>query len=137
MLEDLNLQKIVLIMAVVAFIFAVIVIYYKSLPTNQNIKWPPVTTKCPDYWDLSRDGIRCVNTSGMNKGKLNYATCNKNKTNSPCCKEGTCYIQQSLIYNNKQRYKFKKRKTWGPDNDNDRKNWARKNGFVWDGIYSG
>ena len=118
MLEDLNLQKIVLIMAVVAFIFAVIVIYYKSMPTNQNIKWPPVTTKCPDYWNLSRDGIRCVNTSGMNKGKLNYATCNKNKTNSPCCKEGTCYIQQRLIYNN-------------------RKNWARKNGFVWDGIYSG
>jgi hypothetical protein len=117
MLEELNLQKIVLIMAVVAFMFAVIVIYYRSLPTGKNIKWPPVTTQCPDYWDLSSDGNRCVNTSGMNKGKLDYATCNASQNNYPCCEEGTCYILQTSTDNKKR--------------------WAKKNGFVWDGIYSG
>jgi len=111
MLENLNLQKIVLIMALVAFIFAIMIIYYKSLPTSQNDKWPPVTTKCPDYWDLS--GNLCVNTSGMNKGNLEYE-CN---VNGPCCTEGTCYFDISTISNNKE--------------------WAKTNGFVWDGLTSG
>ena len=137
MLEELNLQKIVLIMAIVAFIFAVMVIYYKSLPTSKNIKWPPVITKCPDYWDLSSDGKLCVNTSGMNKGKLSYAKCNPKGRNYPCCDEDTCYIQQTPKYNNKKKFKFINRKTWGANNDNDRKKWAKKYGFVWDGLTSG
>jgi hypothetical protein len=111
MLEDLNLQKVVLIMAVVAFMFAVMIIYYKSLPTNTNSKWPPMTTKCPDYWDSSEN--LCVNTSGMNKGKLDYATCDG--TNYPCCTDGTCFIESSTI----------------------NKDWAKDNGFVWDGLTSG
>jgi hypothetical protein len=111
---DLSLQKIVLIMALVAFIFAIMVIYYKSLPTSQNEKWPPVTAKCPDYWDLSEN--LCVNTSGMNKGKLEYATCN-GSGNYPCCTDGTCYFDISTISNNKE--------------------WAKDNGFVWDGLTSG
>ena len=111
---DLNLQKIVLIMATVAFIFAVMVIYYKSLPTSQNSKWPPVTTKCPDYWNLS--GNLCVNTSGMNKGKLEYAKCDIDGTNYPCCTDETCYFEQIT---------------------NNRKEWAKDNKFVWDGITSG
>ena len=117
MLENLNLQKIVLIMAVVAFIFAVMVIYYKSLPTSQtkNMKWPPVTTTCPDYWDLA--GSLCVNTSGMNKGTLKYEPCSNGVY--PCCTEGTCYIDNTTI-----------------DKTN-KKGWATTNKFVWDGITSG
>ena len=115
MLENLNLQKIVLVIAIVSFILAVMVIYYKSTTMNQTNIWPPVITKCPDYWDLSEDRTLCVNTSGMNKGKLSYNTCNG--TNFPCCKDGTCYLNSTLIENKKQ--------------------WANKNRFVWDGITSG
>ena len=111
----LNLQKIVLIAAVVAFIFAVIITYYKSLSTSQNMTWPPMTTKCPDYWDLS--GNLCVNTSGMNKGNLTYNTCDST-SNYPCCKEGTCYINNTII-------------------SSDKKKWANDNKFVWDGLTSG
>ena len=112
MLENLNLQKIVLIIAVVAFIFAVMVNYYKLSQINQNIRLPP-TTKCPDYWDLS--GNLCINTSGMNKGTLTYATCSSDVY--PCCSEGTCYINNATI--------------------NNKKRWASTNKFVWDGIYNG
>jgi len=117
MLENLNLQKIVLITAIVTFIFAVMVIYYNSLQESKAIRMPRVTTKCPDYWDLSSDGKLCVNTSGMNKGTLNYSTCSTDVY--PCCKDGTCYIG---INNIKQ---------------GDRKSWASTNKFVWDGIYNG
>jgi hypothetical protein len=115
MLENLNLQKIVLIVATSSLIFAVIIIYYKSLKASKNIALPRVTTKCPDYWDLSSDRNACVNTNGMNKGALSYNVCNA-KRNYPCCTEGTCYIK--TIRTNK-------------------KEWAKKNKFVWDGIYNG
>jgi len=103
-------------MATVSFIFAVMVIYYKSLPTNQNMKWPPVTTTCPDYWDLS--GNLCVNTSGMNKGNITYNSCD-GSNNYPCCQDGTCYIDNTIIDKTNQ------------------KGWATTNKFVWDGITSG
>jgi len=115
MLENLNLQKIVLITAIVTFIFAVMVIYYNSLQESKAIRIPQNKTKCPDYWDLSSDGTLCVNTSGMNKGKLDYATCSADVY--PCCTEGTCYIDNKII--------------------RDRKSWASTHGFVWDGIYNG
>ena len=114
MLENLNLQKIVLIMAVVAFIFAVIVIYYQSLQASNIIRLTPVISKCPDYWDLS--GNLCVNTNGMNKGTLKYPSCAG--ANYPCCIEGTCYIDNTII-------------------QTDQKGWASTNKFVWDGIYNG
>ena len=116
MLGNLNLQKIVLIVAIVSLIFAVIIIYYKSLKATKNIRLPRVTTKCPDYWDLSSDRNVCVNTNGMNKGALSYKVCNAKRNNYSCCTEGTCYIK--TIETNK-------------------KGWARKNKFVWDGIYNG
>ena len=116
MLENLNLQKMVLIMAIVSFIFAVMVIYYNTLQTSKNMRLPRVTTKCPDYWDLSNDGTTCINTSGMNKGTLEYPTCSTGVY--PCCKDGTCYIDKITIQTNK-------------------KDWASTNKFVWDGIYNG
>jgi len=81
------------------------------------MKWPPVTTTCPDYWDLSNDGTTCINTSGMNKGTLKYPTCSAGVY--PCCTEGTCYIDNTTI-----------------DKTN-KKGWATTNKFVWDGITSG
>ena len=114
MLENLNLQKMVLIMAIVSFIFAVMVIYYNTLQTSKNMRLPRVTTKCPDYWDLSNDGTTCINTSGMNKGTLTYNVCNGSE-NYPCCEDGICKI---TIQTNK-------------------KDWASTNKFVWDGIYNG
>ena len=115
MLENLNLQKIVLIVAIVSFIFAVMVIYYKTLQASKSTRLPPVTTKCPDYWDLSSN--LCINTNGMNKGTLTYGACDASNV-YPCCKEGTCYIDNTIIQSNK-------------------KGWASTNKFVWDGVYNG
>jgi len=119
MLEILNfnLQKIVLIVAVVSFIFAVMIIYYNTLQATKNTRLPRVTTKCPDYWDLSSDGNLCVNTSGMNKGTLEYGSCDASNV-YPCCTEGTCYIDNTIIQTNQ-------------------KKWASTNKFVWDGVYNG
>lgn len=119
MLENwnLNLQKIVLITAIVSFIFATMVIYYNTLQASKNMRLPRVTTKCPDYWDLSSDGNLCVNTNGMNKGTLTYASCDASNI-YPCCTEGTCYIDNTII-------------------QTDKKGWAKENKFVWDGIHNG
>ena len=117
MLEFLNLQKIVLIAAIVSFIFAVMIIYYKTYQSIKTVRIPRVATKCPDYWDLSSDGTICINTNGINKGTLSYNECDNNG-NYPCCTEGKCYIAKTSIESNQ-------------------KGWASRNKFVWDGIYNG
>lgn len=119
--ENMNLQKIVLVMAIFAFLFAVFIKTYNLMYTiDYNQSWPPVKAKCPDYWDVSEDGSYCVNTNGMNKGtpNPNYAPVtsydNLYKSKVAACYEDTCVIPVNTFGNKKK--------------------WALKNKIVWDGV---
>lgn len=60
---NLSIQKMVLILAVIAFVISVgtvAVLLWKSKSTQ---KWPPEIAKCPDRMDMS--GNTCVDTYGL------------------------------------------------------------------------
>ena len=70
--QDINFQKALLLVAIIALILAILVSAYK-LKNNVSIiagqTWPPTVAPCPDYWDLS--GVNCINVSGQNLGNDN------------------------------------------------------------------
>lgn len=120
--QNMNLQKTVLVMAIFAFLFAIFIITYRLMYSNNYYQsWPPSKAKCPDYWDVS--GSYCVNTNGMNKGILSYASLNDStllyKSTAPSCYEGTCVIPINLF---------------GGTDENANKKWASRNKVVWDGL---
>lgn len=116
--QNMNLQKIVLVMAIFAFLFAVFIITYKLMYSiNYYQSWPPSIAKCPDYWEVS--GAYCVNKNGMNKGTLEYDSVDNldslYKSTKPSCYEDTCILPISAFGNNN-------------------KKWASTNKVVWDGL---
>jgi hypothetical protein len=67
--QDINFQKALLLVAIIALILAILVSAYKlnsSVVSIAGQSWPPVVAPCPDYWDLS--GVNCINLSGQNLG---------------------------------------------------------------------
>ena len=68
-LKDINFQKALLLVAIIALILAILVSAYKLKNSAFIIagqSWPPTVAPCPDYWDLS--GVNCINVSGQNLG---------------------------------------------------------------------
>jgi len=68
---NLSIQKMVLFLAVIAFIISigtVAILLWKSKSTQ---KWPPEIAKCPDRMSLSSDGTKCVDTYGLGFADLN------------------------------------------------------------------
>ena len=62
---NLSIQKMVLILAVIAFVISVgtvAILLWKSKSTQ---KWPPEIAKCPDRMSLNDDGTACVDTYGL------------------------------------------------------------------------
>jgi hypothetical protein len=60
---NLSIQKMVLLLAIIAFIISigtVAVLLWKSKSTQ---KWPPEIAKCPDRMDF--DGTKCVDNYGL------------------------------------------------------------------------
>lgn len=118
--QDINFQKALLLVAIIALILAILVSAYKlnSVVAIAGQSWPPVVAPCPDYWDLS--GSYCINSSWHNVGSFHYnPATNKNIYNStsPSCADPSfCVIPTSLF--------------------GDKKKWAKKNRFVWDGLTS-
>jgi hypothetical protein len=119
--QDINFQKALLLVAIIALILAILVSAYKlnsSIAIGQS--WPPVVAPCPDYWDLS--GTYCINSSGMNLGFLKYESLSSASLYSqkPTCLSSSdpsfCVIPKSIFGN--------------------KKTWATKNHFVWDGLTS-
>ena len=127
---ELSLQWIVILILGAVLLLKIIMVVYNTLSDKQD--WTPGIAPCPDYWDLSWDpsynGQVCtmdyapVDLSAQNIGNLQYyiglgtlfgPTCyNENNT------EQTLTIPTSEFGNNK-------------------KAWANKHGFVWDGLTSG
>jgi hypothetical protein len=68
--SNLSIQKMVLILAVIAFVISVgtvAVLLWKSKSTQ---KWPPEIAKCPDRMELNAAGDTCVDNYGL--GVPNY-----------------------------------------------------------------
>lgn len=62
---NLSIQKMVLILAVIAFVISVgtvAILLWKSKSTQ---KWPPEISKCPDRMSLNAAGTACVDTYGL------------------------------------------------------------------------
>jgi len=119
--HDINFQKALLLVAIIALILAVLVSAYKlnSVVDTAGQVWPPVIALCPDYWDLS--GAYCINTSNQNLGSSSALyTTTKDTHFIPLSKIG-------VDINKKHKNRSK----------NSKKNWTSLNGFVWDGLTSG
>ena len=68
--SNLSIQKIVLILAVIAFVISVgtvAVLLWKSKSTQ---KWPPEIAKCPDRMELNAAGDTCVDNYGLTRREI-------------------------------------------------------------------
>ena len=117
--QDINFQKALLLVAIIALILAILVSAYKlNVVAIAGQSWPPIVAPCPDYWDLS--GAYCINTTNQNYGNIGYtnATATTLYSGIPSQYENTYAIPLSTM-------------------KIDKKKWASLNGFVWDGLTSG
>lgn len=62
-MANMGFQTIVLAVAGITFIITLgLVGFLISSKQDSDMKWPPVTGDCPDYWlDMKGDGSKCVN----------------------------------------------------------------------------
>jgi preprotein translocase subunit SecG len=70
---NLSIQKMVLILAVIAFIISVGTVAILLWKSKSSQQWPPEIAKCPDRMALSSDGNSCVDTYGLG---VSFATPN-------------------------------------------------------------
>jgi hypothetical protein len=62
---NLSIQKMVLILAVIAFVISVGTVAILLWKSKSSQKWPPEIAKCPDRMELDAAGTRCVDTYGL------------------------------------------------------------------------
>jgi hypothetical protein len=62
---SLSIQKMVLILAVIAFIISVGTVAILLWKSKSSQKWPPEIAKCPDRMALNDAGTSCVDTYGL------------------------------------------------------------------------
>ena len=60
---NLSIQKMVLILAVIAFVISVGTVAILLWKSKSSQKWPPEIAKCPDR--MAYDGTNCVDTYGL------------------------------------------------------------------------
>ena len=65
---SLSIQKMVLILAVIAFVISVGTVAILLWKSKSAQKWPPEIAKCPDRMDMS--GNICVDTYGLGIGPI-------------------------------------------------------------------
>lgn len=68
---SLSIQKMVLILAVIAFIISVGTVAILLWKSKTSQKWPPEIAKCPDRMDMS--GNTCVDNYGLGRSEITPA----------------------------------------------------------------
>jgi hypothetical protein len=63
--SSLSIQKMVLILAVIAFVISVGTVAILLWKSKSAQKWPPEIAKCPDRMELNAEGTSCVDTYGL------------------------------------------------------------------------
>ena len=81
-MAGLNFQRIVIIIAIIMLIASLIVIGYALYKQTRDIKWPPETPKCPDYWKYDATLKKCTNPTST-------TNCEYNGIPSPTCPSTT------------------------------------------------
>lgn len=60
---NLSIQKMVLLLAIIAFVISIGTVAILLLKSKSTQKWPPEVSKCPDRMEF--DGTNCVDTYGL------------------------------------------------------------------------
>ena len=108
----MNFQQIVLLIACIVLIGTLILIGVSLKNVNKNVKFPPVVSDCPDFWqNVSQDGKTglCENVNNL----------------------GTISDNCSTIPNNMD---FNQSQYQGPEGLCEKKTWANNCNLTWDGI---
>jgi hypothetical protein len=59
-----SFQKTLLVIAAIVLIISFIVISIMIYNAKEKDKWPPIVSKCPDWWTEGEDG-KCSNTKNI------------------------------------------------------------------------
>ena len=59
-----SFQKTLLVIASIVLIVSFMVISIMIYKTKQKDKWPPIVSKCPDWWIQDEDG-KCINSKNI------------------------------------------------------------------------
>jgi hypothetical protein len=68
--QSLNFQKIVLIIAIVILIVSLVFIGMQIKKSNSKQVWPPFVPQCPDFWKMNSSG-KCVRPTPDNAPGIN------------------------------------------------------------------
>lgn len=108
----MNFQQIVLLIACIVLIGSLILIGVALRNVNKNVKFPPIVSDCPDFWqNVSQDG-----ESGLCENVNNLGTISNNCPTIP----------DSMDFN-QPLYE-------GPEGLCEKKTWANNCNLTWDGI---
>jgi len=91
---NLSLQKMVLLLALIAFVISVGTVAILLWKSKSSQKWPPETAKCPDRMTLSSDGTRCIDPYGL--GASEYTPAADNCANYNSFKTGRIYSDNQV-----------------------------------------
>lgn len=108
MFEDMNFQRIVLMIAGILLLGFLAAVVYSMIKANAIGEWPPVISNCPDNWVMDTDGKTCKNLNGMPKTSTAGSCGDSFNTAAPE------YLGQSGLC---EKYK-----------------WSKTCGINWDGI---
>ncbi len=70
----MGFKRIVATSAIVILVAICIFMIFFFKRSSDDVVYPPVINKCPDYWDYDESGGECVNTFGMKSKKAGNAT---------------------------------------------------------------
>jgi len=100
----MTFQKIVVIIAIICLIAALIFVGYAMYQKQYDVKFPPVSSQCPDYW-TAKDK-KCFNTKHL----------------------GSCATGKDASVD------FNTKFFQGHNGACRKANWAKRCGVSWDGI---
>jgi hypothetical protein len=86
---NLSIQKMVMLLAMIAFVISVGTVAILLWKSKSAQKWPPETAKCPDRMTLSGDGTKCTDPYGL--GAAEYTPGADNCSNYNSFKSGRTY----------------------------------------------
>jgi hypothetical protein len=107
----MNFKVFVIMLFIVVLIVTSVLTYYSMRKELKSRGWPPIVSKCPDYWALNKD----------ENGEENICKNTKNLGRVECSKT---IDLNTFIYNSKLL----------ADDDCTKAQWARTCDLTWDGI---
>ena len=126
---------IVLTVAVIILILVLTFIGLSMSANNSSATYPPIMNSCPDYWELSTDGTKCIipsSKSSLNIGSIYDKNTMKltpnitDITKTPgfsSSKDANNNIINSIDFTNS-----------GWKGTCDKSRWANSNQIMWDGV---